>query len=111
GADCPTKVNEISYTEEWLKGDATPSGLDRAAAVEALSDGLKESVRLHLVSDVPLGPFLSGGIDSSAIVALMSRVSDARPKTFSVVFAEKRFSEAEHARRIAQKFDTEHHEI
>jgi asparagine synthase (glutamine-hydrolysing) len=111
GANCTLGVSEVSYTEEWFQSEATLSGLDRTSAVEALSEALKESVRLHIVSDVPLGPFLSGGIDSSAIVALMSQVSDARPKTFSVVFAEKRFSEAVHARRVAQKFDTEHHEI
>src|SRR5439155_10721192 len=71
----------------------------------------EESVRLHLVSDVPLGAFLSGGIDSSAIVALMNRVADKKPKTFSVVFAEKDYSEAEHASVVARTFGTEHHEI
>jgi asparagine synthase (glutamine-hydrolysing) len=64
-----------------------------------------------LVSDVPLGAFLSGGVDSSAIVALMSRVADQKPKTFSVVFAEKDYSEAAHARLVAKTFGTDHHEI
>ena len=105
------EVRTISYTGEWLSGSASMSGLDRSSAVEALREALKESVRVHLVSDVPLGPFLSGGIDSSAIVALMSQVTDARPKTFSVVFEEEKFSEAIHARRVAKKFSTEHHEI
>jgi len=63
------------------------------------------------VSDVPVGAFLSGGIDSSAIVALMSQVGDQKPKTFSVVFNETQLSEAEHARAIAEKFGTEHKEI
>src|SRR5205823_5605886 len=72
---------------------------------------LEEAVRLHLVSDVPLGAFLSGGIDSSAIVALMSQVTDKSPKTFSVVFEEADFSEGEHAKAVARKFGTEHHEI
>lgn len=109
--DHTLSVREISYTEDWVDTSPTLAELDRPAAVEALRESLKESVRVHLESDVPLGPFLSGGIDSSAIVALMSQVSDQRAKTFSVVFAEKRFSEAEHARRVATKFDTEHHEI
>ena len=55
---------------------------------------LEESVGLHLVSDVPLGVFLSGGMDSSALVALMSRVSKEKPKTFSVVFDEARVGAA-----------------
>jgi asparagine synthase (glutamine-hydrolysing) len=105
------EVREISYTKDWLAISNAPEGLDRPAAVEALRDALKESVRMHLVSDVPLGPFLSGGIDSSAIVALMSEVTDERPKTFSVVFAEQKFSEAPYARCVAEKFNTEHHEI
>jgi asparagine synthase (glutamine-hydrolysing) len=109
--DCALEVREISYTEDWIARETEPAGLDRGAAVEALRDALKESVRVHLMSDVPLGPFLSGGIDSSAIVALMSEVTRERPKTFSVVFAEEKFSEAVHARRVANKFDTEHHEI
>src|SRR6266403_47561 len=56
------KVKEISYTKDWFAVSDAPEGLDRPAAVEALRDALKESVRLHLVSDVPLAPFLSGGI-------------------------------------------------
>jgi asparagine synthase (glutamine-hydrolysing) len=64
--------------------DQVPDRKD--AAVAKLRDELEESLRLHLVSDVPLGVFLSGGMDSSALVALMSRISEQRPKTFSVVF-------------------------
>lgn len=105
------EVREVSYTDDWLERAGAPVGLDRQAAVEVLRETLKESVRIHLESDVPLGPFLSGGIDSSAIVALMSQVSGNRPRTFSVVFSEERFSEAQHARQVARKFDTEHHEI
>jgi asparagine synthase (glutamine-hydrolysing) len=109
--DSGLEVKETSYTDEWFNSTPAPSGLDRQAAVEVLRETLKESVRVHLVSDVPLGPFLSGGIDSSAIVALIRQVTGERPKTFSVVFTEERFSEARHARQIAERFDTEHHEI
>lgn len=70
-----------------------------------------ESVERRMISDVPLGAFLSGGIDSSAIVAAMSRFSNKAIKTFSVVFNEEEFSEAKYARLLAEKFKTEHHEI
>jgi asparagine synthase (glutamine-hydrolysing) len=84
---------------------------DRGEAVATLKEKLTESVRAHLVSDVPLGVFLSGGMDSSALVALMSKVTKEKPKTFSVVFNEPRFSEAPHARAIARQFQTDHHEL
>ncbi|HMK23253.1 MAG TPA: asparagine synthase C-terminal domain-containing protein, partial [Terriglobales bacterium] len=65
---------------------------------------------MQLVSDVPVGVFLSGGIDSSSLVAILRR-SKVRPSTFSVVFREPEFSEAEHSRAIAKLFQTDHHEI
>ena len=71
----------------------------------------RESVRLRLMADVPLGMFLSGGIDSSAIAAMMSEMVAAPIKTFSVAFAEREANELEYARMIAQKFQTDHHEI
>ena len=72
---------------------------------------LRESVRAHLLSDVPLGVFLSGGVDSSSVVALMREVTGSRIKTFSVGFPEKSFNELEQARLVARRFDTEHHEL
>lgn len=84
---------------------------NRADAIARLRSELEESVRLHLVSDVPLGIFLSGGMDSSALVALMTRVSDRRSKTFSVVFDEARFTEAPFSRAVAERFNTDHCEI
>ena len=68
-------------------------------------------MRAHLVSDVPLGVFLSGGMDSSALVALMSRVSEQRPKTFSVVFDETDLTEEQYSRVVARRFETDHCEI
>ena len=82
----------------------------RAEAVARLRSELEESVRLHLVSDVQLGVFLSGGMDSSVMVALTSRIAGDPPRTFSVVFDEPAFSEAPHARTIAAKFRTDHSE-
>jgi asparagine synthase (glutamine-hydrolysing) len=72
----------------------------RPEAKAQLRTILEDSVQQHLVSDVPIGVFLSGGMDSSAIVALMSRVSAERPNTFSVVFSEQQFSEASHSRLV-----------
>ena len=78
---------------------------------EELYDLLKESVKMRLLSDVPLGAFLSGGIDSSAIVGLMSELGQNPLKTFSIGFEDESYNELDYARGIAKKFDTEHHEL
>lgn len=72
---------------------------------------LGKAVEKRLVADVPFGAFLSGGIDSSAIVGLMSKVSTEKIKTFTITFDESEYSEAKYAKLIAEKFKTEHHEI
>ncbi len=72
---------------------------------------LKEATGIRLYSDVPLGAFLSGGIDSSAIVSLMSEISGCRIKTFSIGFDDKDYDELKYAATIARRFDTEHHEF
>jgi asparagine synthase (glutamine-hydrolysing) len=78
--------------------------------IEELRHLMFEAVKLRLVSDVPLGAFLSGGIDSSAVVAIMSKVGAKPVKTFSIGFEEKDFSEVEYARKVAKLYETEHHE-
>jgi asparagine synthase (glutamine-hydrolysing) len=80
-------------------------------AVQQLRAVLTDAVRSHLVSDVPLGAFLSGGVDSSLVVGLMSAASSGRVKTFSIGFNEPAFDELDHARRVARHFDTDHHEF
>jgi asparagine synthase (glutamine-hydrolysing) len=101
---------ELSDTEFAIPMQSTLDG-NRDDAVARLRSEFEESVRLHLVSDVPLGVFLSGGMDSSALVALMSHVSDQRPKTFSIVFDEAAYTEAPFSRAVAERFDTDHSEI
>jgi asparagine synthase (glutamine-hydrolysing) len=78
--------------------------------VEELRHHLFEAVKMRLVSDVPLGAFLSGGLDSSAVVAIMSKVGAKPVKTFSIGFEEKDFSEVTYARQVARLYETEHHE-
>lgn len=107
------KVNgqlEVHDVEFAIPRQTTFEG-NRDDAVARLRSKLEESVRLHLVSDVPLGVFLSGGMDSSAVVGLLSRVSDQRPKTFSVVFDEAAYTEAPFSRAVAERFNTDHSEI
>jgi asparagine synthase (glutamine-hydrolysing) len=84
---------------------------DRGALVAELRRQLQEAVRLRMVADVPLGAFLSGGLDSSLVVALMAGLSSRPVKTFSVGFPEQDVSELPYAKMVAQRYATDHHEI
>jgi asparagine synthase (glutamine-hydrolysing) len=80
-------------------------------AAEALREVLRDAVRSHLMSEVPLGAFLSGGVDSSLVVALMAGASDRPVRTFSIGFDDPQYDELEHARTVARCFGTDHHEF
>jgi asparagine synthase (glutamine-hydrolysing) len=83
---------------------------DEREIEEQLNDLLVETVKMHLLSDVRVGAFLSGGIDSSTIAAIMARVSDSRIPTFSIGVRESDFNELPFARKVAQRYGAEHHE-
>src|SRR3954454_19556912 len=82
-----------------------------AALADELRERLRDSVRAHLVADVPVGVLLSGGVDSSALAALAAEESGERVRTFSIGFEEREFNELDLARLVAKRYDTEHHEL
>lgn len=106
------KDGKIAITSYWdLDFHKPVPVLNERQYVSKFLDIFRDSVRVHLMSDVPLGMFLSGGIDSSAIAAIMSELSHEPIKTFSVAFAESEANELEYARAVAEAFNTDHHEI
>jgi len=101
------------HIEKYWDIDGIEQGTDRGEKyyVEQFQALLYDCVKIRLISDVPLGVFLSGGIDSSTVVGLMSRMTGGRPvKTFCVGYQDKQASELEYARIIAKRFNTDHHE-
>ena len=95
----------------WALQFTPETGRSESEVAEELRARLMECVRLHLVSDVPVGAFLSGGTDSSAVVAAMSSMASGRVKTFSIGFRDQDFDELPYARMVAEQFDTDHHEL
>ena len=106
------RVRTERYWEVPLDGpDPDLDGVGDAELIARFRSLLQESIRLRLMADVPLGMFLSGGIDSSAVAALMAREIDRPIETFSVAFADRRFSELEYARTVARAIGANAHEI
>ncbi|MFN3739294.1 MAG: asparagine synthase (glutamine-hydrolyzing) [Thermodesulfovibrionales bacterium] len=99
----------------WSYWDAPQPMIERVSSedelLEELEMLLKDAVRLRMISDVPLGAFLSGGVDSSLVVAMMNSVSNTPVKTFSIGFEEDKYNELPYARIVANYFNTIHHEI
>ena len=104
---------DLQMRQYWsLRGHVRPAERHSDADWQAeLLGTLREAVRSHLMSDVPLGVFLSGGLDSGSIVALMHELGASPIRTFTIGFEEKSFSETEEARAVATRYGTEHHEL
>jgi len=105
------KDGRINIHQYWQVDYRNKIKISEEEAGEEILRRLKESVKIRLDSDVPLGAFLSGGTDSSAIVALMAELSTSKVNTFSIGFPEEGYSELGHARRVAKIFNTNHHEF
>ena len=105
------RKGEIELQRYWQPDFTKKIDLSEEEAGERTVEILRDAVKVRLMSEVPLGAFLSGGIDSSAVVALMSQESSERVKTFSIGFDEQDFSELHHAKRIAEHVGAEHHEF
>ena len=102
--------NGIREVEYWDISFAHTMQLTEEEWCEKLLDTLREAVRLRLISDVPLGAFLSGGVDSSSVVAFMAGLINDPVTTCSIGFEEKEFNELDYAREVASLFKTNHHE-
>ena len=102
------KVRSEAY---WRLPKQAPEQKSLAAAGEELDSLLQQSVREHLISDVPLGVWLSGGIDSSTILHYASQASTSRLKTFSISFRGRSFDESSYIRRMVEQYGTEHEEL
>jgi asparagine synthase (glutamine-hydrolysing) len=109
--DAEGRPSRLAVERYWTPetGTAECSAVPpRSQAIEAVRELLLESVRMRLVADVPLGAFLSGGVDSSVVVALMARCGVEQLKTFSIGFGESRFDEQAYARQVAERVGSDH---
>lgn len=106
------KNGEIRTQKYWdFEYSGETENKTEAEFIDILREKIKEAVKIRLISEVPLGAFLSGGVDSSSIVGMMSQLSETPVKTFSIGFNEDSFDELKFARVAAKHFKTEHHEF
>jgi asparagine synthase (glutamine-hydrolysing) len=101
----------VRTTPYWWIDYARDDAVAADEWIERCADALRSAVRRRLIADVPLGAFLSGGVDSSLVVALMAEASARPVKTFSIGFGEAAHDELPYARRVAERYATEHHEL
>ena len=109
--EVPTPLPYWSAREVAEQGQSAPFGGDASVALAELERLLQDAVKMQMVADVPLGALLSGGLDSSTVVALMQAQSSRPVKTFTIGFHEDTFNEAEHARAVARHLGTDHTEL
>ncbi|MFP6781600.1 MAG: asparagine synthase (glutamine-hydrolyzing) [Gammaproteobacteria bacterium] len=107
----PTPAHYWSGADIAVASLRTREAVDEELAIDELEALLRQTIRDKMISDVPLGAFLSGGIDSSTVVALMQAESANRVKTFSIGFGEAQYNEAHEAKRVAEHLNTEHTEL
>jgi len=103
--------NKTSSNRYWYLSFKDKININEDRCLDKMVELLKTTVRDRLISDVPIGAFLSGGVDSSLIVAFMSKFLNRKVKTFSVGFDYEPYNELPHAKRVAEKYSTEHHEF
>ena len=105
------EAGKLTIERYWQPSYLPKLNLSDAEWIQRTRATVTAAVERHMISDVPIGAFLSGGLDSSVVVAVMAQLASERVKTFSIGFDVAAYSETDHARRIAERYQTEHHEF